>query len=406
MVPTSSTGEKQPPLTAPAAPRPPQKPPQQRHWRVGRRERAIMLGLVVLAAVTGGLAAIIFLPTAQIELVLRTAPLLVDETLTLRAEGSGENVVPGTAFFREVQVTGSEPVTGQEIIGKKARGTAAIVNRTTEEQKIREQSRLVTEEGRLFYMQRAVTLPPGPSSVNVEVEADVAGAEGNIKPQKLYFAALPESDRPLLYAEVPQTLAGGSGEAVQVVTDKDLESARAGAGQLARQQVEEDIAEELPEGWKILTESWSMDVQTFDTTVAAGSREPTIPYTARVMVRVMGYEEKALEEHLRQALEERMDKEYSLFPGPLSFSTTMANANWEAGEAELLVRVTHTTIPNLHLPTLRGKILGQSTVDAKKYLEGLPGVRSVKILTWPFWVTKIPRIEDRIKLDFQSERQP
>jgi hypothetical protein len=365
-----------------------------------------MVGLVVVALITGGLAAVIFLPKADIQLVLRTAPLLVDETVTLKAEGVGEGIIPGTAFFREVEVSGTEPTTGQEVIGVKTRGTVEIVNRTTEEQKIKEQSRLVTEDDQLFYMQQAVTLPPGPSRVAVEVEAAEAGEAGNIEPQKLYFAALDAGVRPLLYAEVATTLSGGSGDTVQVVTEKDLESARTSAGQTARRQVEPDIATELPEGWKILAESWSMEMESFDTTASVGGRETTIPYTARALVRVMGYEEKALEQHLRGALEQRMDAEYILFPGPLSFVPEVTNVSWDAGEAELKVRVTHTTIPNIQLPTLRGKILGQPVEEAKVYLEGLPGVRAVEVATWPFWVTAIPRIENRVQLDLRSERQP
>lgn len=364
-----------------------------------------MVGLLLTALITGGLAAIIFLPTTDIQLVLRTAPLLVDENLTLRAQGEGEGVIPGTAFFREVQVEGSQGSSGQEVIGVKTRGTVEIVNRTTQEQKIKEKSRLVTDDGTLFYMQKAAILPSGPSRVAVEVEADVAGEAGNIKPQKLYFAALDEGVRPLLYAEAPQ-LTGGSGETVQVITEKDIESARTSAGQTARQQVEPDILNELPKGWKILGESWTYEIAAFDTKAEVGQREAAIPYTARVLVRVMGYEEEALANHLRGALEKRMDKEFILFPGPLSFVSTVKNVNWEAGEAELSARVTHTTIPNIQIPTLRGKILGQAIPEAKLYLEGLPGVRSADIKAWPFWVNSIPRIESRVKLDFQSERQP
>ncbi len=377
----------------------------RKHWRVGQRERTIVIILVFIALLTGGIAAALFLPTADIKLVVRTAPLLVDETLTLKAQGEGPGTIPGTAFFREVEVQGTQPTSGQEVIGTKSSGTVSIVNRTTEEQKIKEQSRLVTADDQLFYMQKSVTLPPGPSRVSVEVVADVAGTEGNIEPQKLYFAALDAGVRPLLYAEATQALTGGSGDTVQVATEKDLEAARTSAGQNARQQVESGITEELPEGWKILPESWSFEVQSFETAVTPGARETTIPYTARVAVRVMGYEEKALEEHLKAALEERMDKDFSLFPGPLSFTSTVKSTNWEAGEAELAVRVTHTTIPNIQLPTLKGKILGQPVEEAKVYLEGLPGARSVSINTWPFWVTKIPRIESRVNLDLESEQQ-
>lgn len=380
--------------------------PPRRRWRIGRRERLLMAGLLVVAVVTGFLAAIIFLPTARVELSLRTAPLLVDETLKLRADGPGENVIPGTAFFREVQVTDASLTTGEEIIGQRTRDSVDIVNRTVEEQKIKEQSRLVTEDGTLFYIQGAVNLPPGPSRVTVTVEADQPGEGGNIEPQKLYFAALDEGVRPLLYAEGTKKLTGGSGERVPFVTEQDMASARESAGMVARRQVEEDIRGELPKGWKILDESWTMEVISFETPIAVGAREPSISYTARVMVRVMGYEEEALEERLRAALEARMEEEYMLFPGPLSFTTAVKDTNWEAGEAELSARVTHTTIPNIQLPTLRSKILGQSADEAKKYLEGLKGVQSASISTWPFWVNSIPRIEGRVKLDLQSEREP
>lgn len=378
----------------------------RRRWRIGRRERLIMLGLLLVAIVTGALAALIFLPTADVTLVLRTAPLLVEETVTLQADAESEGAIPGTAFFREVQVEGSTPTTGEEVIGGKAQGVVDIVNRTSEEQKIKGQSRLVTEDGTLFYMQKAVTLPAGPSRVSIKVEADQAGENGNVEPQKLFFAALDENARSLLYAEVTKQLTGGSGDTVPVVTGEDLESARSTAGQVARAQVEGDILKELPPGWKILNESWSAELATFETSAEAGQREAAVPFSARALVRVMGYEEEALEQHLRGALEERMDKEYILFPGPLAFTNTVKTANWEEGKAELSVRVTHTTIPNIQLLTLRGKLMGQPVEEAKKYLEGLPGVRSASVTTWPFWVTSVPRIEDRVRLELQSERQP
>ena len=195
--------------------------------RLGNRERLVagVFGLLLLIALL--IAGFIFLPKATITLALQTAPLLVDERLTLKAIPTDtptpleSGVVPATSFFRALQVKGSSPVESTEIIGTKTTGTVDIVNRTTEEQKIKEQSRLLSSDGQLFYMQGHVIIPPANGGslarVSVPVIADVAGAQANSVSGRLNFAGLDESSQSLVYAEVTSPLSGGSGEAVKVV---------------------------------------------------------------------------------------------------------------------------------------------------------------------------------------------
>lgn len=374
--------------------------------RLGHRERKVVLVLLVLVALAGGLAAFIFLPKASIKLILRTAPLLVDQTLTIQAQNTqGENTIPGSAFFREVQIEDSATAQSTQVIGTKASGTVQIVNRTLEEQKIKEQSRLVTKDGTLFYMQRSVNVPPN-SSVPVAVEAAEAGEGGNIQPQRLDFAALDTSAQSVVYGQASAAIAGGSGSTVAIVKESDIELARTDAGQKARAKIEQEIRDELPEGWIILEESWAAELPTFETAVAVDTQQPTIPYTARVIVRVIGYEQAALENNLRAVLESRLDQEFMLFPGPLSYTITVNSVDWEQAVAAISARVTHTTIADLSLETLRGKLAGQKETAAKTYLGGLPGVRSVDLQLWPFWAQNIPRIEKRIQLEFEPEKRP
>lgn len=375
-------------------------------FSIGYKERVIVVVIICLAVMSGILASVIFLPSAKIKLILRTAPLLVDERVTLQTNSENENTLPGTAFFREVSVEGQSPVENKEIIGEKATGNVDLVNKTTEEQKIKDQSRLLTKDGQLLYMQRSVTLPAGPSRVSVPVIADQAGEAGNLTPQRLDFAGLSDSSRQLIYGEVTSALAGGSGEEVLVVKEDDIERARTQAGKEAKDQVEEDIRGELPDGWLLVDESWNNELVSFETKVNVDDREPTIPYSARIVVRVFGFENEALTNHLKSALEQRMDKDYMLFPGPITYTKKVESVNWEEATAELNVRVTHTTIPQISLDTLKEKIMGRSEVQAKQYLSGLPGVRSVTLDLWPFWVQSIPRIERRISMDLESERQP
>jgi len=374
--------------------------------RLGQRERIVAGILTLILVLVAGLAAVIFLPKADIVLSLRTAPLLVDERITVRADGQGQpGVVSGTAFFREVPVSGTVRVRGVEVVGTTATGTVEIVNRTLEEQSIRERSRLVTDDGALFYMQRHAVIPPD-GRVSVPVEAAEEGEAGNIAPQRLNFAALDSSAQSVLYAEFSQALAGGAGEEVHVVSERDFEEIHLAADAEARGQVESEIRAELPEGWIILEESWTTEMADIQYGGEIGDRQNELDYTARAVVRVLGYEEEQMEQLLRAALERRLDEGFELFPGPISFSKSVENVDWERAEGTVSARVTHTTIPDLSLPTLKQKVARRSETEARDYLQGLPGVQSVSIDLWPFWVINVPRIESRIKLDLRPERQP
>lgn len=401
----SSSPTHQPTGSAPAPPA-----AVRRRMRIGQRERLMISGLLGLMVIAGLLATLLFLPKADIRLVLRTAPLLVDEKLVLSAQaGAAGTVIAGSAFSRDVEVEGTAPVTTTQVVGEKATGTVVIVNRSVEEQKIKEQSRLVTDDGALFYMQTSVTVPPAttvPARAPVTVAAAEAGEAGNIQPQELNFAALDASSQSLVYAEATAPLTGGSGETVSVIGETDIEAARGVAKQTARAQVEQQVRDELPRGWAILEESWTVELPSFEARGEVGEQVTSLPYTAHALVRVMGYEQAALEAHLRQALEQRLEADYMLFPGAITYSKQVESVNWDEGRADIAVRVTHTTVPRFSLDTLRSKIAGYPEAEATQYLEGLPGVRGVSLNLSPFWASTVPRLERRIFIDPQPERQP
>lgn len=378
----------------------------RRPIRLGGRERQVLLVLFLVIALVAILGAVIFLPKADVTLVLKTAPLLVDQELIIRAaETDAANAVPGAAFFREVPVSGTSQVTSMETVGTKASGSVQIVNRTVDEQKIKENSRLVTKDGTLFFM-RGAAFVPGNSRVSVTVEAAEAGESGNIEPQRLDFAGLPEDSRTLLYAEATSAWTGGKGEQVHVVKEEDIERAKAAAGEAVISQVKGEVTAELPRGWVILEESWTAELADFAVEGEVGAKQPELPYSGRATVRMLGYEEAKLTERLKTALESRLDHDYVLFPGPISFTKTVKSVHWEASEGTMVARVTHTTIPDFSLDTLKQKIARRGEQEAREYLIGLPGVSRVDITLWPFWVRSIPRIEKRINLTLQPERQP
>lgn len=379
--------------------------------RLGQKERSIIFVLTSITIVLVVLAAFVFLPSANIEMILKTAPLLVDQEVTLSAsDAASDDTIPGRKFEREANVEGASPVVSSHIVGTKATGTVQIINKTVNEQKVKEQSRLATKDGTIFFMQSHAILPPAssgtPTSATVSVEAAEPGEAGNIAPQRLDFVALEAESKAVLYAEATKRLSGGSGQEVKIVKEPDLEQARNAAGQAAKQQVEQSIRAELPQGWTILEESWDQKVASFNSDIAIDNQKDTIPYTARINVRVMAYEEPRLEEKITKALNARLDKDYMLFPGPISYTKAVKNIDWDSSKAVITARVTHTTVPTFSVDTLQSKLARRTQQEAKEYLEGLQGVESVTVELWPFWVRRITPINKRISIEFISNRQP
>lgn len=372
--------------------------------RMGKGERKIMLGLIGLVVVATLLAGVVFLPTAKITLKLRTAPLLVDEEVLIGQASGNNNVVPGTSFYREIAVNRTQPVQHREMVGSKSGGVVEIVNNTTSEQRIKEFSRLQTGDGVMFLMQKYAFVPPG-GRVKVEALAAEEGSAGNIEPQRLDFVAFDDDSKQVVFGEAKQSFTGGSGELVAVVGADDLAEAKTEAINQARQEAEQQIKKELPSGWELLEESWQTEVIDFASDNNEGDKVPAIDYSSRVTVRVLGFEQAVFEDKMKEKLTNKLDRDYMLFPGPISFSPTVENINWDEAQAKVAVRVTHSTIPNLAIDTLRQKLAGRSVDEAQQYLEGLSGVRSATMELWPWWVKSIPRIEQRVEIIIESEKK-
>jgi hypothetical protein len=378
--------------------------------RLGTKERTILLSLLGVVLLTAGIAVFIFIPKASIGLTIKTAPLLIDQKFVIATNAASlPNAVPGNVFAQKVDLQGSSPVTSTEIVGTKAKGTVQLINKTFEEQKIKERSRLVTKDGVLFYMIKSATIPEanssGVSSITVEVEAAESGEQGNIAPQQLKFAALDSSAQTVVYGQNTTAFKGGTGQQVKVIKESDIEQAKAAAAAQAKAQVMGTAQSQLQKGWSLLEESWDTKMDVFTPTGKVGDKVENIPYTATGTVRVMAFKTDTLMTALENALKAELNKDYMLFPGPLSYTKSVDSIDWDKGEVAITTRVTHTTIPTFSLDTLKDKLAGRSKTEAINYLQGLPGVQNATIDTWPFWVQSVPEIQKRIDIKLSSDRQ-
>ncbi|HSX24427.1 MAG TPA: hypothetical protein VLG69_00445, partial [Candidatus Andersenbacteria bacterium] len=154
----------------------------------------------------------------------------------------------------------------------------------------------------------------------------------------------------------------------------------------------------------LLDESWDIQLSDFKPAQKTGDKADNITFTASASPRVFAYQDSALTSKLQTALSQHLDQNTTLFPGPLSFTKSVDSIDWDKGIASITARVTHTTMPNISINTLRDKLVGRSKDDATTYLQNLSGVQSATIKLWPFWVQGIPSIQQRINIQINPSR--
>lgn len=376
---------------------------------LGTKEKKIAWSLFAVVLVTACIAVAIFLPSATIALNVQTAPLLVDQKLTLTTNPTSDpNSIAASVFSQQLQIQGSSLVSHTEVIGTKAKGTVQVVNKTFETQKIKEHSRLTAKDGTLFYMLGPAIIPPAekgsPSAVSVQVEAAESGEKGNIQPQVLNFAALDASAQAVVYAQTATAFTGGSGQEVHTVADTDIDQAHDAAKIQAKAQAQQAAQAQLKSGWAIMDESWDVQLSNFTAVQKAGDKADNVTFTANATVRALMYQDDAMKNAVQNSLSSHLDPNMSLFPGTISFTKSVDSVDWDKGQASVTARVTHTTIPNFSLDTLKDKLVGRSKDDALTYLQGLQGVQNADVKLWPFWVQHIPQIQQRINITVNSDR--
>lgn len=184
-------------------------------------------------------ATLAILPFSSVTVYLKHTVKDEQVEVTARAQQEGvdgeRRMIPARIVERDVTLTKTFPATGSGNVGaQKARGKITITNTDTTSQPLVATTRFLAQDGTLFRLVNAVTVPAAtgeaPGSVEALVVADKAGAEGNIGPTTFTVPGLSTSAKQgkITAASTAAMTGGGEGgDGVAVVTADDLVAAKA-----------------------------------------------------------------------------------------------------------------------------------------------------------------------------------
>ena len=280
----------------------------------------------------------------------------------------------------------------------KATGEIVVYNNSTKNQALIATTRFLSKDGVLFRLKSNVTLPAG-KSATVQVYADKEGKSGEITATAFTIPGLAKDLQSKIYGKSTTTMTGGI-KTIAVVTQKDIDDA-----------VENLLASLLVTAAENFKASSTFDAAKFSGPVYANSiikqevsakaGDKTDSFKVKLELKVVGIAyDSALQDQAAQTLSNMINTGRELLSSNIAgLKPVIDKYDLLEKTATLKITLSGNTILTSNSSVFdREKLAGMKDSDAKQYLAKYAGVKSVDIKYFPFWLDRIPKLRDHIKV--------
>lgn len=330
------------------------------------------------------------------ETLKATEPAIQDSSADLSASSLTakyyETILEDTYNFIP---TGQE----QETEGK-AQGIVAIINNSNRSQPLIVTTRLLTSTGVLFRMKKGVTVPPG-GKIEVEVEADKAGAIGDIGPSVFSIPGLSASLQKLIYAESQNPFAGGL-KILKQVTTADLDQAKKIA---AANLTDQSLTEFNRQDSTIALDDLYPEVLDFKAETQVGETVESFSGQIKVKVSALSFNRDQLQKKAEKKLAESQTNKFLLSVKENSLTYKIVKIDPAAKTAELEVNIGgYFSLEDGGSLIKPANLVGLSAKEIQDQILTNKSVSGVTVRFSPFWVNKAPRLIKNIKIIVNTEK--
>ena len=288
------------------------------------------------------------------------------------------------------------PEDGATATEAKAGGLVTLINETGSDQALVATTRLLSEEGVLFRIDEAVNVPAG-GEVTTMAHADEPGLTGEIAPTQFTIPGLSASLQEVVYAVSTESMTGGV-QYIQTLNESHIEDAYGELEMRARDEAVLTLAEGIDAD---VFDGTSIDVEIIESSVDTEVGEETGSFSASVTAQVTGlfYDEEAVVQYAGALLQTQVGEDYELAKISDEYVVEVRSIDVEAEQASLRVYIDGTAVISTASDILDPqRLLGRTPQEAETILETSELVDDVTIRFTPFWLKRIPSLEDHIKI--------
>ncbi len=296
------------------------------------------------------------------------------------------------------------PSEGATPVEEKASGYVTLINESAKEQPLVATTRLISQEGVLFRLQNFVTIP-AQGQVEAFVKADVAGKGGEIGASKFTVPGLNATQQTQIYGVSVAPMTGGV-QYVRVLTQADIDGAVASLS-------EEVLAEaklELSTGvdrTKLDGESYEVETITQSTDVVVGAEVGSFTLTLKQKVTAVYYPKAQVQNYAERLLAQQV---------PDGFRVSLINHQTMRSEVEDIDTVNAEAVITVYLDGLsiisedaqtldKDRFVGRAPHEVLTLLRASEAIQDVSVSFTPFWLKRVPTLQDHIKIIIEEPKQ-
>jgi hypothetical protein len=397
----------------------PQRIDASRSRPTSSRTRGIIVATVVLLLIAAGAIIIFSFGSASVTIVPVSRDL--EFQVTVQASDAFASVdplfnkIPGQLFEITKDVEREFPATGSAEVAAKARGTITVANTySSSPQTLIATTRFESPDGMVFRTLQTVSVPGSsvqdgevvPGQVTVDVIADKPGGDYNIDATAFTIPAFKEQGLTERYEKITGSsdaaFAGGAVGLSGIVTEEDIESARAAVADELRTQIEQ--AFEAQAGDLELLNGTEVEIGELVVSAEIDDAMETFVVSATGTLRTVGYRQ----EDLSALVEEHVKRNWQLVAIPDQLELLFDNIRFADDRAVLAFDV--SAVGKGYLPIdeeqIREDIRGMKRQAVRDYFRSAENVRASTVILSPIWVRSVPSDPERIEISVTYTAEP
>ena len=382
-------------------------------------------GLVIMLI----LAAVLQTPKAYAKVVVTSMPLT--KSITIKAiKGTVSNVeaksIRATTLSTDVTDSVTIPTTGTKLIGKKAKGSVTIYNKTDTEKEFKKGTVLVneTDGNELNYeLTQTVTVaartpepedPENPGvitytagTVEAKIESSDVGTKYNIDANEDLMIDDKKSSE--FSAKTVAKLEGGESETVKAVADADKTKASADLLTTLTATSTSALKEKLGRGQKLIEGSVKVTTSTQNFDHAAGDQADTLTLTQTVAAQGLTYFEDDVARLVDKMSDGFIPEGFKLSDKEKEIDTKVLGQTDTSvlndTEVDLQVTLKTFVVPSIDEEELKNELAGKNVEEAKKVLGSIQNVKTYEFRLTPNipFLQKVPKNTDKIFVTIERE---
>jgi hypothetical protein len=381
------------------------------------QRRALWFGLAVFLVV-GYFAAMFFLQSATVTLYANGTKVDIDTTFAvdpaLKSTDKAKAVLAGQTVTVSKDLSGSFTPTGKKDAGTKAGGQVTMYNEyDVIPHTIVAGTQLVAPDGKVFRTKSDATIPgatvglsggkftltPGKSDA-IAVEADQSGDTYNEGPARYTVKNYTGDMQAKIYGQGAQ-MSGGTTKTVTVVTQTDVDTAKAAILDKDKDNAGRDLKSRVPSGYVALEPSQTSATDTVTPSPAVEAEGATGNLALKVTYTVLAVKESEYHDLVRaQELKQIGDKNQIYDDGIGAAEITTSDKDATGRQTFHLTTEAFGGV-KIDTTAVAAQVKGKRYGDAVDLANRQPGVSRAEVTLKPSWSTSLPGRTDKIKVVIQ-----